>query len=62
MSELVKDLGIGGFVGLVVGMAIIYWLRPLNDGAIALVLLISMSFGALLVRSIAWLVRRFREE
>jgi hypothetical protein len=58
-----KNLGLSAFVGLLIGLAIIWWLQdpgaPLNAGAIALVLLITTSAFMLFVRLLAWVWRRW---
>lgn len=50
-----KQLTVGTFVGLVIGLPIIYWLRPLNNGAMALILLLcvgAVTAAGALIRSI----------
>jgi uncharacterized membrane protein len=38
------------FVGLVIALGIIYWLRPLNAGAVALVVILCLGLAALIGR------------
>jgi len=38
-----KAMGVASLFGLILALIIIYWLQPLNTGAIALVLLICLS-------------------
>jgi hypothetical protein len=40
-------------IGTIVALAIIYWLRPLNSGAVALVVVLSIGIVALLGRVFA---------
>lgn len=62
MGGKAKALGFGGLVGLLVGLGVIYWLRPLNAGAIGLVLLLTMGFSAVLVDGIRRLLDGSKEE
>jgi len=48
-----KPMAGGAVVGLLVGLVIIYLLRPLNDGAIGLILLICISVFLALGRLIS---------
>jgi hypothetical protein len=58
-----KNLGLSAFVGLLIGLAIIWWLQdpgaPLNAGAIALVLLVTTSAFVLFTRLVAGAWRRW---
>ena len=53
-----KPLSIPVFGGLILAGVIIYWLGDLNRGAIALVILFSISFAAILERFVNWITKR----
>jgi hypothetical protein len=48
-----KTLGGASLLGLIVAMLLIYWLRPLNVGAMALVLLLCLSTSSLVAGILA---------
>src|SRR3954468_3083750 len=56
-----KTLGGATLVGVLVALAIIYWLSPLNGGAVALVLILCVS-AANLVAAAVVAVRKRAEE
>jgi hypothetical protein len=50
-----KVLGPSVVIGVVLALLIIYWLRPLNAGAVGLVIVLSIGIVSLLGQLLAWL-------
>ena len=48
-----KELTVGGVAGLLFAMGIIYWLSPLNNGAIALVIIISTGITSAMAKMLS---------
>ena len=59
-SKVLKKIGIAAFVGLMVGMFFVYWLRPLNRAAVLLVLFISVGIVEAVVASLGWFAATFK--
>ncbi len=48
-----KTIGLGTIIGLSIASPIIYWLHPLNTGAVGLVVTVSVSIGIIIVSQFA---------
>jgi len=55
-----KQIAGASFVGLIISMGMIYWLQPLNNGAIALVIVLSTGFALTVTKCIVFLIKRGR--
>ncbi len=53
-----KTIGGATLVGVLIALVVIYWLSPLNNGGVALVVLLSVSFANIVVGAIAALRKR----
>ncbi len=49
-------------VGVLIALGVIYYLRPLNYGAVALVLVLSVGLAGVLGKALAWLLRRGKRQ
>jgi hypothetical protein len=41
----IKELGIGGVVGLLLGIALLTWVQPRTTGGVGLILIVSIGMG-----------------
>jgi hypothetical protein len=54
-----KTIGFGALLGVVIASLIIYWLHPLNAGAVGLIVTLSLSIGAIIV---SWFAKNKSKE
>lgn len=54
-----KTIGLGALIGVVIASLIIYWLHPLNAGAVGLIVTLSLSIGAIIV---SWFAKNKSKE
>ena len=59
--EFIKELGIGGSIGLLVGIALVSWVEPATTGGIGLLLIVGTLVG-MIVGGIWTGVRKGREK
>jgi hypothetical protein len=52
-----RKVGCATILGIVIALALIYWMRPLNKGAVSLVTLLSIGLANLVVSAVAWFMK-----
>jgi hypothetical protein len=54
MTDVLKKLTAAGFVGLLAGLVLVWWIEPTTTGGIALLILICIAVSEIIGSLLAW--------